>query len=93
MRVKISGDSMYPTYRDGDEVEVDIDAYADGALPDPGDIVLATHPFKRGVHIVKRVRELTAEGRVFLVGDASVESSDSRSFGALRPEQILGKVV
>jgi nickel-type superoxide dismutase maturation protease len=93
MRVQISGDSMYPTYSDGEIVEVDTEAYAEGQLPEPGDVVLATHPFKRDVHLVKRVRELTEDGRVFLVGDAGIESADSRGFGALRRERILGKVI
>ena len=91
MLVRVSGDSMYPTYRDGDVVEVDVDAYVE-QLPEAGDIVLAQHPFKGGVHIVKRVKHITDEGRVFVVGDSPLESSDSRGFGALRPAQILGKV-
>ena len=91
MRVRVSGHSMYPTYRDGDVVEVDVDAYAE-QLPQVGDVVLAEHPFKTGVCIVKRVKRITDEGRVFVVGDSPLESSDSRGFGALRPAQILGKV-
>lgn len=82
----IEGDSMYPALRDGDRV-----------LINPhdkvrvGDIVLANHPFKSSVRIIKRVAEILDDGRYFLVGDNALESTDSRSFGALRPEDVLGR--
>jgi len=83
---------MLPAYRDGATVLVDAGAYVD-LPPRPGDVVLASHPFKAGVRMVKRVRRITPDGRVFLVGDNPAESTDSRSFGTLRPDQILGKVI
>lgn len=83
---------MLPAYRGGDEVLVDAGAY-DDLPPRPGDVVLAVHPFQAGVRIVKRVQRITPEGRIVLVGDNPSESTDSRSFGALRPDQILGKLV
>ena len=92
MRIRISGHSMYPAYRDGDVVEVDEHAY-DVAPPSEGDVVVALHPFKADVHIVKRVRSVEPDGRLFLVGDSPLESSDSRGFGALDPARIVGKVI
>jgi phage repressor protein C with HTH and peptisase S24 domain len=83
---------MVPTYRDGDLVCVNVDAYLT-QLPSPDDVVLALHPFKGGVHMIKRVSHLTDDGRFFLVGDNPRESSDSRGFGPLRLERILGKVI
>ena len=83
---------MTPSHSDGDLVLVDVDAYLD-ALPRPGDVVLAKHPFKGGLHIVKRVSRVTEEGRFFLLGDNRLESSDSRGFGALRLAQIVGKII
>ena len=82
---------MYPLLRDGDEIDVDLDAYRGGA-PRPGDVVLARHPLKRGVEMVKRVLRVEEDGRVFLVGEDPLESRDSRGFGAVRPELILGRV-
>ena len=85
---------MYPTYRDGAVVHVDTLAYQDPErLPSPGDVILARHPFRANVAFIKRVREITDDGRVFVVGDNLVESNDSRGFGALRPELVLGRVV
>ncbi len=82
---------MYPVLRDGAEVEVDLDAYCDGP-PLPGDLVLAQHPFKPDVTLVKRVLRVESDGRVFVVGEDVTGSSDSRGFGALRPDLILGRV-
>jgi nickel-type superoxide dismutase maturation protease len=82
----IEGDSMLPALKDGDYVL--INPSADYRA---GDIVLAQHPFKQSIKIIKRVREITPEGRYFLVGDNAPESTDSRSFGALAAKDILGK--
>lgn len=82
---------MYPTLRDGDVVTVDRTAYVD-LPPAVGDLVLARHPFKRDVLMVKRVHALTDEGRVDLRGDLPTESEDSRGFGALPMDHILGRV-
>ena len=82
---------MVPAYRHGEKVVVDTGAY-DELLPRPGDVVLAAHPFHSGVRLVKRVDCVTSDGRIFVLGDSTGESTDSRTFGALRPSQILGKV-
>jgi type IV secretory pathway protease TraF len=42
--------------------------------------------------MIKRVARVTPDGRLFVVGDNPSESTDSRTFGALPPSQILGKV-
>ncbi|WP_071880668.1 nickel-type superoxide dismutase maturation protease [[Leptolyngbya] sp. PCC 7376] len=88
----MSGDSMYPTYRDGTRVLVNLDAYLQ-KTPESKDVVLALHPFKIGVYIIKRVSHVTDDGRYFVVGDNSFSSSDSRGFGPLRLEKILGRVI
>jgi nickel-type superoxide dismutase maturation protease len=91
-RYRVAGDSMYPLLRDGDEIEVDLDAYRDGG-PEPGDVVLVRHPFKRGVEMVKRVLRIEGDGRVFLIGEDPLESRDSRGFGPVRGELVLGRVL
>ena len=90
-RFRVSGDSMYPVLRDGDEVDVDLDAFRSRA-PSPGEIVLARHPFKRDTVMVKRVARIESDGRVFVVGEDPLGSSNSRGFGALSPDAILGLV-
>lgn len=83
---------MVPTYRDGEMVTVNPDAYLT-CSPSKDHIVMALHPFKKGVTMIKRVSHLTEDGRYFLVGDNPLESSDSRGFGPLRRERILGRVI
>ncbi|MBT7693440.1 MAG: nickel-type superoxide dismutase maturation protease [Gemmatimonadales bacterium] len=94
VRYRISGESMAPGLRSGDEVRVDPYAYR-RRPPRVGDVVLARHPYRRDVKIVKRVSRVTAEGKLFLVGDNpdSLQSSDSRSFGAIAVGAIEGRVV
>lgn len=84
----IKGDSMLPTLKQGDLVFIN-----PSAKPKIGDIVLFRHPFKQSVKAVKRLAQITADGRYFLVGDNALESADSRSFGAIRAKDVLGVAV
>jgi len=86
--VSVSGSSMLPTLSDGDVVLL-----APGSAADTGDIVLARHPYKTSVRLIKRVKGKTAEGQLTLAGDNPAESTDSRTFGAVPEKDILGKVV
>jgi nickel-type superoxide dismutase maturation protease len=85
---RVSGDSMMPTLKDGDAVMM----VAPRSIK-PGDVVLANHPYKSSVKIVKRVQAIDGEGRVSLTGDNPAESTDSRAFGGLSLECIKGKAV
>lgn len=82
--VKISGDSMLPTLKDGDVV-----LFKTGKGPKIGDIVLARHPYKT-TKIVKRLTVLDENGRATLAGDNPTESTDSRTFGSVSLEYIVG---
>lgn len=84
----VEGDSMLPTLKDGDAVLINSKEKIN-----VGDIVLAQHPFKQSVKILKRISEISPEGKYFLVGDNEEESTDSRSFGAIQAKDILGKAV
>ena len=85
---RIEGDSMLPVLSDGDRVVVD-----PLSTPAVGDIVVAYHPYKKSVSIVKRVVEIMPAGSFILIGDNLDESTDSRSFGAIAADDIFGKVV
>jgi len=82
---------MRPGLKPNETVLVNCSAYKT-TEPLVGDVVVATHPYK-ATHVIKRIDRLDSNGRVFVVGDNREESTDSRSFGALRREQIIGKVV
>lgn len=86
--IRVEGDSMLPNLKNGDGILIDADAKIS-----IGDIILAKHPFKKSVIILKRLAEIDQNGNYFLVGDNPSESSDSRTFGALSAKHILGKAV
>ena len=83
---------MWPALPDGAFVLVDPRAYAVRA-PRPGEVVLARHPFRADVRLVKRVAAATPDGRVALAGDDGEASTDSRDFGTVALSQVMGRVV
>jgi len=83
---------MLPSYAPGELVWIDPRAYRD-RRPAVGEVVVAKHPFKRGVAIVKRVAFVAPDGSCELRGDNPAESTDSRSFGRIPRERILGRVL
>lgn len=84
-RMRVSGPSMAPALPPGTTVLVDPRGTA-GA----GDVVVARHP-EDELLVLKRVDHLTPDGRLFLRGDGPV-STDSRDYGPLSPDAILGVV-
>ena len=92
-RFRVTGVSMLPTLRDGQVVLIDRNAYRQQA-PRVGDVVVAQHPFQSDVKVIKRITAVTENGRFHLQGDNphSLESTDSRSFGPISENAILGRV-
>ncbi len=90
-RFRVTGLSMLPQLYPGDEILVNLKAYQNQS-PQPGDIVVAQHPYNTHVRIVKRVTAVLEDGSCFLTGDNPAESTDSRMFGWMSSQQILGKV-
>lgn len=84
----VEGDSMSPTLKNGDAVLINSPANLQ-----VGDIVLAKHPFKQSVKMLKRISEIDDSGNYLLIGDNPAESADSRSFGAIPAKDILGVAV
>ncbi|MEM8542655.1 MAG: S26 family signal peptidase [Cyanobacteria bacterium P01_H01_bin.119] len=62
---------------------------------EPGDLVIARHPFKPELTLIKRVVGDRDDGSYILMGDNPEpgSSTDSRSFGAVGATYILGKVI
>lgn len=86
-KFKIEGNSMNPTFKSGDSVLVNRFSYFFNK-PKIGDLVV----LKREKYIIKRIARIK-DNRVFIVGDNKSESTDSRSFGWLNKELIIGKVM
>ncbi len=102
-RVVVKGWSMYPTLAPGEYVLFDRLAYRLGP-PRRGDVVLAFHPARPGVRMVKRVagapgESVTLEGHAWtlgddeylLLGDAPDLSTDSRQLGAVSRDRIKAR--
>ncbi|MEO6655209.1 MAG: nickel-type superoxide dismutase maturation protease [Pyrinomonadaceae bacterium] len=88
LALKVVGNSMSPSITADDVI-----LYDPVAVIEVGDIVLTAHPFMQSVKIVKRVAKIGADSEVTLTGDNPAESTDSRTFGAVSVESIIGKVV
>lgn len=78
---------MEPTLHDGEFVLVDEDR-----PPRPGELVLARHPERRLLTVVKRVASIGPDGFV-LASDNPDGGTDSRQWGPLDPGLVVGTVV
>jgi nickel-type superoxide dismutase maturation protease len=84
---EVSGPSMYPTLRHGDLLLVRY-----GAEPRAGDVAVLRHPFRQELLIVKRLAGRRESGW-WVLGDNPAAEGDSRSFGAVPRELLLGRVL
>ena len=82
---------MLPSLRPDQEVLINPKAYKNAPLL-PDDIIVAYHPGQADLLIVKRILFVEADGRCYVQGDNAIESNDSRQFGLVSPQQIIGKV-
>ncbi len=89
-RFCVENDSMRPALQPGDFLVVDTLA-AQRARYAKGDIVVAAHPEIPNQRIVKRVIGFDA-GQVLLGSDNVSQGQDSRHFGSVSRQAILGKV-
>jgi signal peptidase I len=96
-RVEIRGTSMLPSLSPGDwALAVEPSRYR------RGDVVVVEHPARPGFEMVKRLvavpSDLTPDGRVlerdeyWIEGDQPESSTDSRSFGPVRPPHLTARV-
>ena len=87
-KYKISGHSMEPAIKDKDYVLVSGLTYL-FRKPQVGDVVLFR--IKKETYI-KRIERINGE-KFFVLGDNSNDSLDSRDFGWIPKNIILGKVI
>lgn len=90
-RFRVSGNSMLPLLKPGEDVLIDRQAYK-GKIPQPQDLIVAFHPNKPELKIIKRIAIVNRDCGVFLLGDNPLESTDSRDFGVISLDALYGKV-
>jgi signal peptidase I len=87
--LKIEGDSLTPIFEHGDFVVVSKIPFLFHS-PSPGDVI-AFHQPGYGL-LIKRIQSVDPAGELYVTG-SQPESVDSRVFGAVKQEHMIGKVV
>lgn len=83
---EVTGVSMVPTLLHGDQLLVHY-----GGRLRPGCVAVVRHPLQQDLLIVKRLIE-RRDGGWWVLGDNPDAEGDSRVFGAVPPELVLGRV-
>jgi nickel-type superoxide dismutase maturation protease len=88
--IKVAGDSLYPMFRQGDFVLISKIPFRFKKLK-VGDVIVFDQPIY-GV-MIKQISQVLDGGNLFYVLGTDEFSVDSRQFGAVRREALLGKVI
>jgi signal peptidase I len=93
-RYIVEGSSMEPAYRAGDRIIVNRLSYR-RREPVAGDAVVFRDPERSDHVLLKRIAAVTRDGtgpmRYYVLGDNAASSRDSRMFGDVPREAIIGK--
>lgn len=86
--VQVIGDSMYPTYKDGEYLH----GYRLFSKIKVGDVVVCKLNRKgEKLSVIKRIAEIKGD-EVFILGDNSEVSYDSREYGYVPKKNIICRV-
>ena len=88
--IKVTGDSLYPDYQNGDFVITSKVPVLFGALKAGDVVVFVRQPY--GL-LIKRIERVESNGKQFFVLGTQLHSVDSREFGLVDRRDILGKVL
>lgn len=83
--------SMSPAIMPNDVVVADTSIQVTNSI-EPGDIIVFEHPKQRETKLVKRVTSISGNSTYNVEGDNAFRSIDSRWFGAIKQEDIIGVV-
>ncbi len=90
-RVVVRDGSMRPTLEPGDRIRVDRGAFR-ARLPRAGEIVVLVDPEAPDRWLIKRIGSVDPAGRtVEVVGDAREVARDSRRFGPVGLDAVVGR--
>ena len=90
-RFRIEDRSMEPRMAPGDYVLVNTWTYK---IRDPtkGEVVVLRDPEGPGRFLVKRIADVNGGGSAYVVGDNAALSRDSRTFGPVARDLLIGPV-
>ena len=89
--MQVEGYSMWPTLKPKDRVIVrPLDQHA--ALPAIGAIVVCLHPQQPSRQVIKRLHAVE-DTQLTILGDCPDASTDSRQWGGVPKEYLVGEVV
>ncbi len=91
IRFQVEGESMTPAFSPGERVLVNRAAYW-FSKPRPGDSVVVRDPRRQERLLFKRIDRPAGTDGWLVLGDNTKASTDSRTFGPVGPELIVGKV-
>lgn len=83
-RFRMEGDSMLPLLKSGDTVLV-----KPTKTFSAGDVVVCRHPIQSDITLIKQIKEIE-NTQVTVEGLNTDSSSDSRQFGSVHSELVLG---
>ncbi len=90
-RYRIEGGSMSPAVSSGERVLVNRAAYW-LSRPQPGDLVVVRDPRQPERLLLKRIDRSAGNDAWTVLGDNQAASTDSRAFGPVGRELLVGKV-
>ena len=92
MNVKISGHSMMPLINHGDWILINVNINTDHLQLN--EIILLEDPINKEL-LIKRIDSInsTTEKEFYVLGNNKADSYDSRKFGYIKKELIIGKAV
>ncbi|MBI2543556.1 MAG: nickel-type superoxide dismutase maturation protease [Candidatus Aenigmarchaeota archaeon] len=90
MRFRIEDKSMEPAFKSGDYVIVNKIFYS-FKQPAKGDVIVLKHPIEKK-YLMKRIALATNSNEYYVIGDNKNYSQDSRHFGSVKKDLIIGKV-
>ena len=61
-------------------------------IPSKGDVIVFNHPKEKNRFLIKRITLVNNSDEYFVIGDNKNFSQDSRHFGPIKKNLIIGKV-
>tara|TARA_Y100000310_G_C20512516_1_gene729555 strand:- start:660 stop:977 length:318 start_codon:yes stop_codon:yes gene_type:complete len=88
---KVKKESMTPFIKEGDFVLAERMSYLFSS-PGVGHVVIVRHPRNPNTLLIKRIVR-KREREFWIEGDNTLESTDSRHFGWISNDSVMGKVI